>query len=149
MSLVVIIFWAATVNAAVGRADKAPAPIVVAQARYERSSIVRIRPAVIPVPSVAAPQIRWKEKKAPKCIQVNALAGALVSSPTSIDLVLRGGTRLRAKLAKTCTAIDFYQGFYVKPSRDGRICEDRDDIRSRLGARCEITKFNTLVPEKG
>jgi hypothetical protein len=45
-------------------------------------------------------------------------------------------------------AIDFFQGFYVKPSKDGRICQERDTIRSRLGAECGINRFKTLVPSK-
>ena len=145
MSLIAITILASAASQMTGRHDARPETVVVAQLQIERTSIVRIRPALSTPP---APPVRWQEKKGPKCIPVGALAGALVSSPTSIDLVLRGGPRLRAKLNKNCTAIDFYQGFYVKPSRDGRICEDRDAIRSRLGAQCEITKFKTLVPEK-
>ncbi len=124
------------------------AQVQVAQVQIEQTTIVRIRPAMATAPAVSIPPMRWQEKKGPNCIQVNAIGGALVSAPDSIDIVLRGGSRLRAKLEKSCTAIDFYQGFYVKPSRDGRICEDRDTIRSRMGAECEIDKFKTLVPAK-
>jgi hypothetical protein len=63
-------------------------------------------------------------------------------------LILRGGTRLRARLEKSCSSIDFYQGFYVKPSKDGQICQDRDLIRSRVGGECQIEDFRLLVPAK-
>jgi hypothetical protein len=119
--------------------------VQMSQLRIEQTTVVRIRPAI----ATPIPQTRWQEKKGPNCIQVNSLAGALVSSADSIDILLRGGARLRAKLSKSCAALDFNQGFYVKPSKDGRICEDRDTIRSRMGAECEIDKFRTLVPEKG
>jgi hypothetical protein len=123
--------------------------VQISQLQIEQSTIIRIRPATVTVPNTAIPQMRWHEKKGPNCIQVNSLAGALVSSADSIDILLRGGTRLRARLEKSCAALDFNQGFYVKPSKDGRICEDRDTVRSRMGAECQIDKFKTLVPDKG
>ncbi|MEY2926935.1 MAG: hypothetical protein RL367_1412 [Pseudomonadota bacterium] len=120
----------------------------ISQLQIQQTTIVRIRPANVPLPNRPIPQIQWQEKKGPSCIQVNAIGGALVSSPDTIDMVLRGGSRLRAKLEKNCMAIDFFQGFYVKPSKDGRICQERDTIRSRLGAECGINRFKTLVPSK-
>lgn len=112
----------------------------------EQRAIIRVRPVASPE---AAPQrTRWEEKKGPKCVSMGALAGALVSSPTSIDLLLRGGVRLRARLQKTCPSIDFYSGFYVRPTRDGRICEDRDLIHARTGGECGIDNFKSLVPGK-
>jgi hypothetical protein len=123
--------------------------VQISQLHIEQTTIVRIRPATLTAPNAAIPPVRWQEKKGPNCIQVNAIGGALVSGRDSIDMVLRGGARLRAKLSKSCAALDFNQGFCVKPSKDGRICEDRDTIRSRMGAECEINKFKSLVPEKG
>jgi hypothetical protein len=119
-------------------------PVLYAQVVIEQRTVVRVRP-VTPNPKV---EIRWQEKKGPHCIVTNNLAGALVSSANTVDLVLRGGVRVRAKLQKSCSSIDFYQGFYVKPHRDGRICEGRDTIRSRVGGECEIQKFKLLVPSK-
>ena len=148
MTLIALTILAAAASHTTAPATAAPGTVVISRMQIERSSIVRVRPAIVAPPNAVSPPVLWREKKGPKCIQVNALAGALVSSPNSVDLFLRGGPRLRAKLERSCTAIDFYQGFYVKPSRDGRICEDRDAIRSRLGAECEIKKFRTLVPDK-
>ncbi len=126
-------------------ADVGAAPILLAQVQIEQRAIVRVR-AVTAIPSTKP--IKWDEKKGPDCIQMNALAGALVSSPTSIDIYLRGGLRLRAKLGKSCPSIDFYSGFYVRPTKDGRICEDRDMLHSRSGGECKIDDFKTLVPAK-
>jgi hypothetical protein len=57
-------------------------------------------------------------------------------------------TRELLKLEKSCQAIDFYSGFYVKATKDGQVCEDRDSIHSRSGGECAIGKFKTLVPAK-
>ncbi len=119
---------------------------VVAQILIQRSSIVRVPPAA--PPSQLPRAIRWKEKGAPNCIKWSSLAAAMVSSPTTIDLIVRGGTRYRVKLEKSCQAIDFYSGFYVKATKDGQVCEDRDSIHSRSGGECLIDKFKTLVPDK-
>ena len=117
---------------------------MLAQIQIEQRTIIRVRP----VTTAPAQTIRWDEKKGPKCVERGSLAGALVSSPDSIDLLLRGGFRVRAKLQKSCPSIDFYSGFYVKPTKDGRICEDRDLIHSRTGGQCEIDNFKMLVPGK-
>lgn len=90
----------------------------------------------------------WKEKSAPKCVSMVALGGIAISRPDSIDLVLRGGQLVRARLEKGCPSIDFYSGFYLEPTRDGRLCEDRDTIHSRTGGACVIDKFHLLVPPK-
>ena len=119
---------------------------ITTQIRIERNSIVRVPPAA-PPSQLPAP-IRWKEKGAPNCIKWSSMAAAMVSSPTTIDLIVRGGTRYRVKLEKSCQAIDFYSGFYVKATKDGQVCEDRDSIHSRSGGECAIGKFKTLVPAK-
>ncbi|MFM5914807.1 MAG: hypothetical protein ACKOPR_08705 [Chakrabartia godavariana] len=90
----------------------------------------------------------WKEKSAPKCLPMTALGGISISRPDSIDLVLRNGQLVRARLEKGCPSIDFYSGFYLEPTRDGRLCEDRDTIHSRTGGACVIDKFRLLMPPK-
>ncbi len=119
-----------------------------AQIQIEQRTIIRVRPIEPPLAAAPVQRMRWEEKKGPNCVPVTALAGAIVSSPDSIDLLLRGGLRVRAKLAKSCPSIDFYQGFYVKPTKDGQICRDRDLIHARTGGECEIGNFHSLVPAK-
>ncbi len=127
-------------------AAESAVPVVLAQVVIQRSTIIRVPAA--PMPPRPSAAIKWKEKDAPKCIRAATLAAAMVSSPTTLDLIIRGGTRYRVKLEKSCSAIDFYQGFYVKPTQDGQICRDRDSIHSRAGGECGIDKFKTLVAEK-
>jgi hypothetical protein len=123
------------------------APVLLAQAQIGQKPVVRVRPLPV-MPAAPAVQTRWDEKKGPNCIQMTALAGNIVSSPTTIDILLKGGARLRAKLEKTCPSIDFYQGFYVQPSKDGQICTGRDLLHARSGGACEISQFKLLVPSK-
>lgn len=119
---------------------------ILAQIQIQRNSIVRVPPAS-PPPKNLRP-LKWKEKGAPSCIKINSIAATMISSQTTIDLIVRGGTRYRVKLEKSCQAIDFYSGFYVKATKDGQVCEDRDSIHSRSGFECVIDKFKTLVPDK-
>ncbi len=121
--------------------------IKLAQIVIQRQTIIRIAPVLISVPRAPTPLV-WKEKKGPKCIQMNSLAGLSITQQNSIDLVIRGGQRVRARLEKSCPSIDFYSGFYIKQNKDGRICQDRDLINSRTGSACQIDKFRTLVVDK-
>jgi hypothetical protein len=123
-----------------------PGAAAQSQSEIKPRPIIRVPPAQAPKPR--APLSQWREKDAPKCIAMGTLAGLVISTPNAIDLILRGRRFMRAKLEKGCAATDFYSGFYLKPTRDGRLCEDRDVIHSRTGGACEIEKFKTLVPPK-
>lgn len=107
--------------------------------------IPRLPPAARRAP--VAPII-WEEKKAPKCVLADRLASAVVSSRGDVDLIVTDGRRLRAKLDDDCPTLNFYGGFYLKPSRDGKICARRDALRTRSGRRCEISRFRTLVERR-
>lgn len=133
---------AAIAFAACGAAS-AEDEVLVAQLSFQQRVIIRV-PTRQPAP--AAP-IKWKEKSGPKCIEASALAGAQVSED-GVDLLLRGGQRVRAKLGNDCPALNYYSGFYVRPGLDGRVCQDRDSIRTRAGGACDIDKFRALVPTK-
>lgn len=127
------------------------APTLLAQLTIRERIIVRVPRVEAPMPlgrSAMATPIRWKEKKGPKCIAVNELAGAIVNKPGVVDLVLTGGRRVRAKIDGDCKPLDFYGGFYLRPSPDGKVCADRDGLRMRSGATCEIDVFRTLVAER-
>lgn len=100
----------------------------------------------IPVRPRPSPAIEWKERKGPRCVDVDRLAGAMLSGPSSIDLVLRDRSRVRAYLDSECPALDFYGGFYLQPD-DERICAKREYIRSRVGGDCRIERFRTLEPK--
>lgn len=105
----------------------------------------RVRaPANQPDPRPLPPVFR--DRKGPRCIDAGAIAAAAVTAPDSVDFILKGGQRVRARLADECPALDYYSGFYVKPPRDQKICADRDSIHTRSGGDCQIDRFRTLIP---
>lgn len=109
--------------------------------------IPRLSPGPAPAP-VSQPRDAWVEKKAERCVPMEKLAGAQISRPDSVDMILTGGKRLRAHLDDDCPALDFYSGFYMKPSSDGKICAGRDSVRTRSGGQCRIEQFRKLTPAK-
>jgi hypothetical protein len=108
--------------------------------------VIRVESAPVPAAAMrAAPPVRWIEKNGPKCVVANQLAGAIVNGTDSVDLVLKGGNRVRALLDDDCTALGYYGGFYLKTAADGQVCANRDTIRTRSGDSCSIGKFKRLV----
>lgn len=124
----------------------------IAQVRIQQHIVIRVpRPDTVrrvSAPAAPLPPIAWVEKDSDKCVKIETLAGATITRPDSVDLFLSGGKRLRAKLGDECPALDFYTGFYVKPTRDGMVCAKRDVFRSRSGGECRIKAFRTLVPQR-
>lgn len=113
--------------------------------------IIRER-VIIRVPATPAPaapaRLKWKEKKAPRCLPMGGVAGAAVVEPDSVDLIFKGGQRVRARFESSCPALDYYSGFYILPTGDGRICAGRDSIHTRAGGECQIERFRTLIPDR-
>lgn len=146
-----MIFWgtALLLMALGGAPDEAgvPAPVEYAQLVVRQQIIVRVPTRDRNGAPLATP-IRWKEGKNVKCVPARFVAGATLLGRNSVDLILRNNSRIRAKLEKSCPALDYYNGFYISPNRDGMICADRDVIRSRVGGECEIDRFRALSPAK-
>lgn len=92
--------------------------------------------------------VEWKEHKAPKCLPLAEVGAATIAAPASIDLLMSDGRRIRAHLDGDCRSADFYSGFYVRPGHDGQLCADRDAIRIRSGASCEIDAFRRLTQKR-
>jgi hypothetical protein len=104
---------------------------------------------ILKVPAKPAPLVtRWKEKKGPKCLGLGGLAGAAVIERDSVDMILKGGQRMRAQFEDECPALGYYSGFYILPTDDGQICARRDAIRTRAGGECMIKRFRMLVPDR-
>lgn len=116
-------------------------------------SELRVRERIVirvPVrPPPGTPSITWRERKGPRCVPLDGIAAAAVTEPGSVDMILRGGRRIRAELENECPALDFYTGFYLRSSDGDRmICADRDAVHSRSGGECEIERFRTLEPRQ-
>ena len=135
--------FAAVVLAAPVAADP-PAVLI-----RERITIRRVPRMPMAAPTLAkpVPMVRgWRERKGPKCVPVDRLAGASIVAPMAIDLLTVDGRRLRARLDHDCSSMDYYSGLYIRPGEDGQVCARRDSIRVRSGARCGIAMFRTLEP---
>jgi hypothetical protein len=117
-----------------------------AQMMIQQRVVVRI--PIAPVQTAPEAPVRWVEKKGPKCVGINSLAGFVVRGPQIVDLFVRGGARVRTRLEKQCTGVDLGYGFYVKPNADGRICSNRDTLHARSGGQCEVERFTSLIPER-
>lgn len=124
--------------------EAAQVPERYAQVVVRQRIVVRVsRPNQV---QPAASMSSWREGRGPRCVAAASVAGASLLSENSVDLVMRDGARVRARLENGCGGIDFYQGFYVNGTADGMICADRDSIRSRMGGQCEIDQFRALTP---
>lgn len=107
--------------------------------------IIRVPRGVHRVAPAGATLIQWRESRGPHCIAANTIVGASLLGQNSVDLILRDNSRIRARLERRCPALDYYYGFYVNATEDGRICADRDSIRSRAGRACQIDQFRSLT----
>jgi hypothetical protein len=143
MTPVLLLLIAATAGDARPEADERR--IQLAQVIIRERVIIRVpaRPA-----AQAPASVKWKEKKAPRCLPMSGVGGAAVVEQDSVDLFLKGGQRIRARFESSCPALDYYSGFYILPTKDGRICADRDSIHTRAGGECQITRFRSLVPDR-
>jgi hypothetical protein len=123
-----------------------------AQMTFQQRIVIRVPrlpdPSSAPasVPPARAPV--WVEKKGPKCVAIPMIAGASVTRNDSVDLVTVDGGVLRARFHDDCPALDFYTGFYMKQTADGRVCANRDALRSRSGGSCRIKQFRQLVRKR-
>ena len=125
----------------------AGAPAAAPPARQAQYGQTVVREQVIIRFRQSAPtNVDWKEGKGPKCVPARAIAAATLVGKSSVDFILRNRQRVRAKLESSCPALDYYYGFYITPNADGMVCEDRDNIRSRMGGACEIDRFRGLEP---
>lgn len=114
----------------------------VGSVRVQARSVVRIAPPRFPREPGEA---KWKERKAAKCQPLRSVAAALGTGDRHMDVLLRDGTRMRARFAKGCRGQDFYAGFYAEPAADGLLCAGRDTVRARSGMSCRIERFRRLA----
>ncbi|MFD1950951.1 hypothetical protein ACFSGX_09250 [Sphingomonas arantia] len=139
-----MMIWSAVLLLAAGSAPArdAGSTLIVTQMMIRRSTIVRVPTRQVdPAP---AGQTRWRERKGPKCVPMNKVGAAAVVAEDSVDLLLRGGNRVRAQFEDDCPDLDYYGGFYIRPGTDGLVCADRDSVRVRSGGECRIERFRAL-----
>lgn len=132
---------AAAVLATVGVGVGAATAQSLGTIRIQTRSMVRVAP---PLVVRDTQELEWKERKAAKCQPLRSIAAALGTGDRHMDVLLRDGTRMRARFAKGCRGQDFYAGFYAEPSADGLLCAGRDSVRARSGMMCRIDRFRRL-----
>ena len=86
----------------------------------------------------------FTKKSRRACIESARSAGAIVTSDRSIDLMLAGGERWRMGFRADCPALSYYQGFYYRQTRAGRLCAGRDAVLARSGSECPIGSLAPL-----
>jgi len=130
--------------------SRRPPPPPVPVMTLHQQIIIRVSPAPRGGNRIgnARRNIAWQEERGPRCIPARQIVHADQLGQESIDLVLRDATRVRARLERRCPALDYYFGFYVSPNRDGMICADRDQVRTRSGVSCGIDQFRVLRPRE-
>ena len=116
-----------------------------AQLTVQERIIIRVPSRPRAGAAAASPVTQWRETGAPRCLQAGQIAAANIGD-RSIDFIMRDNSRVRARLGRRCEGLNYYRGFYLDQPRDGRICAERDVIRSRMGGQCDITEFRTLQP---
>lgn len=122
------------------------------QHRIERRLTIRITPlrqsnrnnllAQLPRRGVAQ---AFEEREMEGCVPVSGIAGVQTSTGNRLLLFLRDQRIVSLNLERGCEARDFYSGFYVERSEDGRLCVKRDQLQSRSGAKCEVERMRRLV----
>ena len=117
-----------------------------AQLTVRQQIIIRVPKGTRRVVPAGASLIEWREADGPGCVPAESILGATMLGQRSVDLILRDNSRVRARLEDRCPALDYYYGFYVDATADGRICAERDSIRSRVGGECQIERFRSLTP---
>ena len=123
------------------------------QVRIEQRVTIRIAPRAAPPPQanmmMDLPQRplppRMTERDMGRCLAVAGIAGVQVGQGNRLILFMRDRRVISAALERSCSARDYYSGFYVEQNTDGQICVRRDSLLSRSGANCKLTQLRQLV----
>jgi hypothetical protein len=125
------------------------------QVRIEQRVTIRITPLqaapsatqsnmLMDLPQRPMPR-RITERDFGRCLPINGIAGVEVSPDNRLILYMRDRRVLSAGLERSCSARDYYSGFYVERNADGQICVKRDNLMSRSGANCKLSRIRQLV----
>jgi hypothetical protein len=125
------------------------------QVHIEQHVIIRLVPTsptvrrdMVPQPPNADGPARYKEKKFGRCVPIDDIVGIAPTQPNRLLLFMRDHHLLSVSLERACDADSFYLGAYVDRSSDGRLCTDRDTLRARTGATCQISRISRLLAIK-
>lgn len=86
-----------------------------------------------------------EERRMGDCVPIEAIARVQPGPENRLIFYMRDRTLVSAALARECSARQFYSGFYVERSDDGKLCVKRDMLQSRAGASCAVSRLRQLV----
>lgn len=122
------------------------------QVRIERRVTIRVSP----LSAVSRQQLisqgarvqtrRMAERPRAECLPLSSIRAVQALESNRLVFYLQDRQMVSAVMDNACSATDFYSGFYVEPAGDGLLCEQRDMLQARSGARCEIAGLRQLVP---
>lgn len=123
------------------------------QIRVQQRMTIRITPRAPsrrqPDMRVAMPDAdnarRFAERKMGRCLPVAGIAGVQPQRGNRLLLYMRDRRLVSAELERACRAMDFYSGFYLSPNNDGKLCVERDNLLTRSGMNCKLTRIRQLV----
>jgi hypothetical protein len=87
----------------------------------------------------------FTERKIGRCLSASGIAGVQPDGGNRLLLFMQDRRIVSAELERSCRARDFYSGFYLSRSADGKLCVDRDTLLSRSGMNCKLTRIRELV----
>jgi hypothetical protein len=76
-----------------------------------------------------------------RCIGVDNIAGTQLFGDRAIELTMTNGQRYRMFFSRECPALSFYQGFYYRRYKTGKLCAGRDSVGARSGGECPIASI--------
>lgn len=122
------------------------------QVRIEQRVVIRISPqrssnrnsllAQLPANGL---NTRFEEREMERCVPMARISGVQTGTGNRLLLFLSDNRIISVNLERACRAREFYSGFYIERSEDGRLCVDRDELQSRSGAKCEVEAMRQLV----
>jgi hypothetical protein len=127
-------------------------PQVQNQVRIQQRVIIRVAPRaqaprqdlLAQLPSGEIPST-YEERKMADCVEIKDIAGVQPGPDNRLILYLQDRRMVTAALERACRPRDFYSGFYIEHSDDGKLCISRDKLQSRSGASCEVQSLKRLV----
>ena len=96
-------------------------------------------------PTAGPLRTHLEERKMGDCVAIGDIAAVDPGPENRLILYMRDRTLVSAALDRECSAREFYSGFYVERTDDGKLCIKRDRLQSRAGASCEVKRLSRLV----
>jgi len=124
------------------------------QVRIEQRVVVRIAPMADQVRRQIREQqqsdeaLVLTERPLANCVPLNSITGVGSANDNRLVFLMRDRKLVSAQLDRTCSARDFYSGFYVDRHADGQLCVKRDELHARSGASCAVEGLYRIVARK-